>query len=208
MKFIFDASKNPRCENKAIIYQKYFFVNRITPPRPSTWHDITFVAKLKDTDLTNMATLEASSKGYCNWVSTILRYRMCGLSKALMKVCFTDDKITANGGFKLLTDNKWKDNNKKIKVNEVCKTMIFLQCKPDDTDDQGTCIGYIKSAFESKFDMLFTEKKDEENYKAIKLEDAIVEFAIGPQAFITKYGDTWFFCDCKPSKKSECHALQ
>ena len=192
------------CTNKAIKYQKQFIVNRITPKSPNAWHDTTFVAKLKATDETNMATLEAHTKGYCNWVATIHRYQRCGLSKALMKVCFTDDKITANGGFDPLTDSKWKDNSNKMKVKGACRTMIYLQCRADELE---ACNGYLKTAFEEKFELLFTEKKDDDSYSALKLDNAIAGFADGPREFLTNYGDTWFLCDCEQSKKSECYDL-
>ena len=192
------------CTNKALKFQKSFIVNRIKPTNPSAWHDTTFVAKLKAADETNMATLEASTKGYCNCVATIFRYQQCGLSKALMKVCFTDNRIICHGGFNPLTDSKWKDESIKTQVKGVCRIMIYLQCKADELK---ACNGYLKAALEEKFDMLFTERKDDDRYSALKIVNAIDEFAAGPQAFLTKYGFTWFLCHCEESKKSECFGL-
>ena len=214
----FDGIQDHRCTSQALINQGHFVINRMPAPMlvpgipPPAYANTQFVAKLNVNTPRNMATLTAASTiGYCNWVSTAPPYKKCGMAKALMYTCFTDDIITENGGFKPLTDKKWKDEKKKQQVAEVCLTMIYLQCRPIDDDGQplsnpGVCILYLKTAVKARFEMMFTGKLGFTGrvYTAMKTADAVSEFGTGAAAFIEKYGDTWFFCHCDPSKQPQC----
>ena len=171
-------------------------------------YDWNFEAVFEDTVL---ARLEAKLGGICNEIESFEGSRRCGLATSLMKFCFKDPNIgTFDPGAVNVERNPaivLLQKSEKVRNLAIanCDHMIYLICAPADIMLYTACSGYLTAALTTGHTMMFTINYG--NWGVTKVSTAKDMLKNSPRGFITRYGDTWLFCKCKPNRVTQCEGL-
>ena len=171
-----------------------------------------FQAVSSDDDKKVMAYVRSKATGKCDDVYTFEEYRGCSLAKYLVATCFQDEKVLGadRRGIDVKKNNEWKKAEaQRTNVANLCETVTFLRCKPDD--GPGACITYLRAGSMAGFDLLFVKNlhANANDLKVFKLgKDLENEFKAKFSEFVKENGKYWYFCKCKENEKKQCLDMQ
>ena len=193
------------CTNEKLVEKGEFIVKKVrstgTDPPDYTKYDWEFQAILENTGL---STLKAKVEGVCSQVDTLPGSLQCGLATSLMQFCFWDADIgTVNPATHYLMERPRAETYRNHAI-ENCDHIIFLICAPVKLP-YAACSGYLTAAINTGHTMMFTFYYGDWN--ALTTSSAKLKFKSNADNFITGYGDTWFFCKCKPNRVTECEGM-
>ena len=156
-----------------------------------------------------MSQLNARVGGKCDRASTISGSQGCGLAAYMVATCFQDYTVLgSNGkGYDVKSDLKWKDEPRKAKADDLCKSTIHLQCRSIHPTD---CISYLRGAILAHYDIVFMKKAKVGKMQAWEVNGSLENaFKKAPVTFLKQNGFVWYFCKCvsDPGSKADCMSM-
>ena len=205
------------CSNNDLRQQKYFFVRKIlTFPLddPDFRGQIKFEAALAINNAPPLAFLLAREGGVCLYVVTYPWSLRCGLATELMKLCFDDEDV---GGVDLsstsfVNEHPTFNNMLRVMASYYCEHIVFVNCNPFEIPSEiapptptDACYGFLNAAKLTSHLLLYSYPSCYGSFGGIlPVITAMSEFKRSPERFVHKYGEYWFFCECKTERLPHC----
>ena len=195
------------CKNEELVKKKSFIITKENDDEVCYFK--AFLQKGatgKDRQL--LSELNAIQGGHCNDVITKPESQQCGMATTLMEFCFTDDDV---GGVDLEEDpvfgmeifEKWL-----MIATKNCKHIVYLECEPHLHIPNEACSAYLTAAINTEHIMVFTKPNAEEEMHVMNVATKVKpELKKDADAFVRKYGEKWYFCECKPETVEQCKAM-
>ena len=199
------------CANRHLKAKKHYFVQKRRSKEPnSDWVFRAYLKKGLFKRKKRLSQLNAENGGLC-WATPKLSpapVQGCGLATAMMELCFDDEDIgsidpTEDYYFKMKGLEKWQ---KMALLN--CEHIVYTSCNPAPPTPVVGCSAYMTAAINTGHHMMFTfpTKQGEMNVLNVETE-AKPLLKEDADNFRETNGYGWFFCRCKPDRKSECENM-